>query len=88
MEKTEFKNGRKKKNYSRGNCISKYRKMGMNMVCVGNNEKTRLNKDMIKNRRKLGLVGTVQHQVTKDLQSKTDKFGLKYNSKLRLVKCF
>lgn len=32
----------------------------------------------MKKRRKLGWVGKVEHLITEDLESQTDKFGLKY----------
>lgn len=35
--------GRRKIIFFRGDCMSKVREIGMNVVCVGNNEKIRLN---------------------------------------------
>lgn len=85
--------GRRKITLVRGNCISKVREIGINVTCVTFSEKQWENqteqnrKDLIKNRRKLSCVGKVEHQITEDLQSQKDKFGLKYSSKHRAVKC-
>lgn len=45
-------------------------------------------KGLAKSSRKLGWVGKVEHQITEDPQSQTDKCGLKYSSKHRAAKCF
>ena len=84
MEKTGFKNGGKK-NYFNQRQLHQRSQRESNECAMC---RTQRENQAEWNGRELGWAGEIEHQITEDLQSQTDKFRLKYSCRHGAVKCF